>query len=34
MLGTANALLFKKSGRLGPAVALHLVYNAVVAVFT
>jgi hypothetical protein len=34
MLGTANALLFKTSGRLGPAVALHLADNAVVVVFT
>jgi membrane protease YdiL (CAAX protease family) len=34
MLGTANALLFKNSGRLGSAVALHLAYNAVVVVFT
>jgi membrane protease YdiL (CAAX protease family) len=33
MLGTANALLFKKSGRFGPAVALHMVYNAVVLRF-
>ena len=34
LLGTGNALLFKKSGRLGPAVALHMLYNAVVVVFT
>ena len=30
LLGVANALLFKKTGRLAPAVALHMVYNAVV----
>jgi membrane protease YdiL (CAAX protease family) len=30
MLGAANALIFKKSGRLAPAVLLHMVYNAVV----
>jgi membrane protease YdiL (CAAX protease family) len=30
MLGAANALIFKKSGRLAPAVVLHMVYNAVV----
>jgi len=30
LLGVANALLFKKTGRLAPAVVLHLVYNAVV----
>jgi membrane protease YdiL (CAAX protease family) len=30
LLGTANALLFKKTGRLAPAVVLHMVYNAVV----
>jgi membrane protease YdiL (CAAX protease family) len=30
MLGATNALLFKKTGRLAPAVALHMVYNAVV----
>ena len=30
VLGAANALLFKKTGRLSGAVALHLVYNAVV----
>jgi membrane protease YdiL (CAAX protease family) len=29
-VGVATALLFKKSGRLAPAVALHMVYNAVV----
>lgn len=30
LLGVSNALLFKKSGYLAPAVVLHLVYNAVV----
>jgi membrane protease YdiL (CAAX protease family) len=30
LLGAANALLFKKTGRLAPAVVLHMVYNAVV----
>jgi len=30
LLGVANALLFKKTGRLAPAVILHMVYNAVV----
>jgi membrane protease YdiL (CAAX protease family) len=30
MVGAANAVLFKKTGRLWSAVALHLVYNAVV----
>lgn len=30
MLGVANALIFKKTGRLGPAIALHMIYNAVV----
>jgi membrane protease YdiL (CAAX protease family) len=30
LLGITNALLFKKSGRLAPAVILHMVYNAVV----
>ena len=31
MLGAANALLFKKTGRLASAVLLHMVYNAVVS---
>jgi hypothetical protein len=31
MLGAANALLFKKSGKLAPAVLLHMFYNAVVS---
>ena len=30
LLGTVNCLLFKKTGRLAPAVLLHMVYNAVV----
>ena len=30
LLGAANALLFKKTGRLAPAVLLHMVYNTVV----
>jgi membrane protease YdiL (CAAX protease family) len=30
LLGIANALLFKKTGRLAPAILLHMVYNAVV----
>ncbi len=30
LLGVANALIFKKTGRLAPAVVLHMVYNAVV----
>lgn len=30
LLGVANALVFKKTGRLVPAVILHMVYNAVV----
>jgi membrane protease YdiL (CAAX protease family) len=32
LLGVANALLFKKTGRLEAAVILHMVYNAVVSV--
>lgn len=32
LLGVAAALLFKGSGRLAPAVALHLAYNAVVTI--
>ena len=28
LLGLLNALLFKKTGRLAPAVLLHMVYNA------
>lgn len=30
LLGAANCFLFKKTGRLAPAVALHATYNAVV----
>lgn len=30
LLGAANAILFKKTGRLLPAVMLHMAYNAVV----
>jgi membrane protease YdiL (CAAX protease family) len=30
LLGITNALLFKKTGWLAPAVVLHMVYNAVV----
>jgi membrane protease YdiL (CAAX protease family) len=30
LLGMTNALLFKKTGRLAPAVILHMIYNAVV----
>jgi membrane protease YdiL (CAAX protease family) len=30
LLGATNALLFKKTGRLLPAVLLHMVYNAIV----
>jgi len=30
LLGITNALVFKKTGRLAPAVLLHTVYNAVV----
>lgn len=30
LLGICNALIFKKSGRLAPAILLHMVYNAVV----
>jgi membrane protease YdiL (CAAX protease family) len=30
LLGATNALIFKKTGRLAPAVLLHMVYNAVV----
>jgi membrane protease YdiL (CAAX protease family) len=30
LVGLTNALLFKKTGRLAPAVILHMIYNAVV----
>jgi len=33
LLGAANALLFKKTGQLAPAVVLHMVYNAVVLAY-
>jgi membrane protease YdiL (CAAX protease family) len=34
LLGATNALIFKKTGRLAPAVVLHMVYNAVVITWT
>jgi membrane protease YdiL (CAAX protease family) len=30
LVGLANAFIFKKTGRLAPAVVLHMVYNAIV----
>jgi membrane protease YdiL (CAAX protease family) len=30
LLGAANALMFKKTGRLAPAIVVHMVYNAIV----
>ena len=30
LLGVCNALIFKRSGRIAPAILLHMVYNAVV----
>jgi membrane protease YdiL (CAAX protease family) len=30
LVGIVNAVLFKKTGRLAPAVVLHVIYNAVV----
>lgn len=33
-LGAANCVLFKRSGRLAPAVLLHMSYNAVVVLWT
>jgi membrane protease YdiL (CAAX protease family) len=30
LLGATNAVLFKKTGRLAPAVVLHMIYNAIV----
>jgi membrane protease YdiL (CAAX protease family) len=33
LLGVANALIFKKTGRLAPAVIAHMVYNAVVVIW-
>lgn len=32
MLGLINAVLFKKTGRLAPAVAVHMVYNFIVMI--
>jgi membrane protease YdiL (CAAX protease family) len=32
VLGAANAMLYKKTGWLAPAIALHMVYNAVVLI--
>jgi membrane protease YdiL (CAAX protease family) len=32
-LGMMNAAIFRKTGRLGPAVAAHMAYNAVVLAF-
>jgi membrane protease YdiL (CAAX protease family) len=32
MLGLVNAVLFKKTGRLAPAVAVHMVYNFMVMI--
>jgi membrane protease YdiL (CAAX protease family) len=32
MLGLVNAVLFKKTGRLAPAVALHMLYNFIVMI--
>jgi membrane protease YdiL (CAAX protease family) len=32
LVGMCNALIFKKSGRLAPAILLHMVYNAVVLI--
>jgi membrane protease YdiL (CAAX protease family) len=29
-VGVLNAWLFKRTGRLAPAIALHMTYNAVV----
>jgi membrane protease YdiL (CAAX protease family) len=34
LVGIANALLFKKTGRLAPCIALHILYNAVVISLT
>src|SRR5262249_1096863 len=34
LVGASNAILFKKTGRLESAVALHMVYNAVVVFST
>jgi membrane protease YdiL (CAAX protease family) len=32
MLGLVNAVLFKKTGRLAPAVAVHMAYNLIVMI--
>ena len=32
LLGSLNALVFKKTGRLAPAVVIHMIYNAVVLI--
>ena len=32
LLGAVNAVLFKQTGRLAPAVVLHMIYNAVVLI--
>jgi membrane protease YdiL (CAAX protease family) len=34
LVGAVNCLLFKKSGRLAPAVLLHMAYNSVVILWT
>jgi membrane protease YdiL (CAAX protease family) len=34
LVGAANCLLFKRSGRLAPAVLLHMTYNAAVILWT
>lgn len=33
LVGAANCLLFKRSGRLAPAIVLHMAYNAVVTLW-
>jgi membrane protease YdiL (CAAX protease family) len=30
LLGVVNAVMFKKTGRLAPAIVTHMVYNAIV----
>ncbi len=32
LLGAVNAVLFKKTGRLAPAVAVHMIYNSIVLI--
>lgn len=34
LLGAANCVIFKRSGRLAPAILLHMTYNAVVILWT